>query len=156
MLELRALVICALIVAVAAGPGKGAFGSRRACRKPALSVGEYQKHLEDLTGWLPSARRGEPLGLRSEPGGFRRPVQLKAGEPRASGLFATTGCATCSTSREKERGCGGEQRPIQVTKAPPVSIDTLLTQARERLAGDWKQGSTADEVGPDTTPSGSR
>ncbi len=141
----------ALVVAMAATPVQAAQAPAPTSDESArVSLTEYRKHLEDLDALVANCQKQRNVEAcdRAMVGADDR-VQLASGgvsferEVRYGWLRDLL-----DRAGKKGEAAAENDETIQTTKTPPVSVDALLAQARQRLTEDWKQASTAAAAGP--------
>ena len=139
----------ALVVALAATPVQAALAPAPTGDESArVSVAEYRKHLEDLDGLVANCQKQRSAEAcdRAKVGQDDR-VQLTSGGASVERAVRYDWLRDL-LDRAGKKGEAANDGSIQATKTPPVSVDTLLSQARQRLTEDWKQSTTAAETGP--------
>lgn len=141
----------ALVAVMAATPIHGALAAGPSGGESArVSVAEYRKHLEDLDGLVAKCQKERSAEAcdRAQIGSDDQ-VQLIVGEDKSERVVRYDWLRDLlDRAGKKGENAAANSGPILVTKTAPASVDTLLTQARQRLNEDWKLASEGGEVGP--------
>jgi len=158
---------CALLLVVAAKPVRAAFivapGADQSAR---VSIAQYRKHLEDLDGLVATCQKqrsaaacdrakvGQDDSVLWMSGGasverqvrydWLRDLLDQAGKDSGAG----TAKVEPALKTKPETNINTKTGTKTGAKTAPVSLDTLLTQAHQRLTEDWNQASTAEQIVP--------
>ena len=147
----RALVV---VMAAAPIPAASALAQGGDGASHDVSIGDYRTHLENLDRLVAACQK------------LRNPEACDSGQVgQDDRVHFTSGGASLERevrydwlrglldrAGKNEQSVPANLPSIQVTKSPPVSVDTRLTQARQRLSEDWKQAGAGVESAPGYDP----